>query len=252
MVVSRYRTLEGYLGRKIAGCLVWCAYMCMLIGAALLPPEVVAEQVDAMGCQLSHLAGGYGPYDYRTTRDNRLRIVESHHFNVRVENLISGQSGSIGGDIGYTLHAFPNHHRALRAMMRLGERMKTPQPYGVRFTVECYFKRALHFAPDDTVARMLYATFLTKDNREADAAAQLERATYDAGDNPFTHYNIGLVYMDLKHFDKALRQAHSALALGFPRLDLQNALKQAGQWREPHADAMAPAPSDSLPKPGKD
>ena len=57
----------------------------------------------------------------------------------------------------------------------LCERKKTPQPHGAKFTVECYFDRAVRFAPDDTVVRVLYATFLAKAGREAAAVVQLER-----------------------------------------------------------------------------
>jgi len=242
MFISHYRSLERRLGHTSARCPVLCAYICVLIGAALLPAEVAAQR-DAMGCQLGH-AGGYGPFDYRIHRD-KLPIVEAHHFTPAVETLVSGKSGSLGGDIDYTLRAFPNHHRALLAMMRLGERTKSPQVDRANHSVECFFKRALHFAPDDTVARMLYATFLAKADREADAIRQLERATLNAGDNPFSHYNIGLVYVDLKRYDKALRQAHRAMALGFPKPDLMNALKQAGQWKEPGADGAASAPAAS-------
>ena len=240
-------TLTGPLGRKSAAFLALHAWTCMLIVATLFCANAAA-QGQATACSLVH-GGGYGPYDYRKDRD-KLPQVEPAHFTPEVENLIRGQSGPLGHDIDYTLRAFPNHHRALLAMMRLGERTKSLQADRANHSVECFFKRALHFAPDDTVVRMLYATFLAKADREADAIRQLERATLNAGDNPFSHYNIGLVYVDLKRYDKALRQAHRAMALGFPKPDLMNALKQAGQWKEPSAAAAAPSASE--PQAGKD
>lgn len=186
--------------------------------------------------------GAIGPTrgDYIGNRQN-LAIVERGHFTPQVEQLIRGESGTnIGGDLDYTLKSFPNHHRALAAMVRLAEVQKTPQPRGASYTVECYFDRALRFRADDVVARMLYAQFLIRNKRDADAAAQLERALVDAADDPLTHHNVGLLYFDLKRYDKALAQAHRALALGSARDDLRTKLKEVGQWREP-----APAPAAS-------
>jgi tetratricopeptide (TPR) repeat protein len=220
----------------------------LLLILVALPAEVAAQQE---GTVCGELRGShYGPYDYRTQRD-KLLIVEQYHFTPSVENLIHGESGSLGNELSYTLNTSPNHHRALVAMMRLAERTKTPQVQGATYSVECYFNRALRFAPDDTIARALYATFLLKANRAAEATAQLDRATYYAGDDPFAHYNIGLIYLDLKRYDRALREAHRAQELGFPKMDLSNALKAAGRWTEPtpRAPESAAAPSVGASEP---
>jgi tetratricopeptide (TPR) repeat protein len=231
--------------------------MALLLAAVAWPGNAVAQQESTL-CGALRAEGQYGPYDYRTQRD-KLSIVEQYHFTPAVENLIHGESSSLGGELNYTLRMFPNHHRALVALMRLAERTKSPQPEGAKFTVECYFNRALRFAPDDTITRGLYATYLIKSNRVSDATAQLDRASRDAADNPFAHYNIGLLYVDVKLYDKALREAHRAIELGFPRMDLANALKAAGRWTEPTpraaesaampaARASEPAPPASRPR----
>lgn len=178
------------------------------------------------------IANHFGPFDYRTQRDT-LRSVENAHFKPEVESLITGVTGSIGADIDYLLHVSPNHHRALIAIVRLAEKMKTPQPQGVPFTVECYFDRAIRFKPDDTVVRVLYAQFLTKGGRKNDALQQLEAGVLYAKDNAFSHYNIGLAYFDLGQFDKALAQAHKAGALGFERTELADRLKGINKWQDP-------------------
>ena len=54
-----------------------------------------------------------------------------------------------GGDLDYTLRAFPNHHVALMAMAKLGEKQKTARPAGAKYGVECYFQRAVSFRGDD-------------------------------------------------------------------------------------------------------
>ena len=217
--------------------------LCISLLATL--PVAVFAQASRNIC--GELGNAYGPYDYRFDR-NKLAIVEIAHFTPEVEALIRGLSGHIGGDIDYTLRAFPNHHRALLTMMRLGERMKTVQPPTAKYTIDCYFQRAVRFKPDDTIARMLYANYLHKNGRSAEANQQMEQTLALAGDNPFTHYNAGLVYLDLKNYEKALQQAHTAYALGFTRPELRDALKKAGKWVEPPADAASmPAVTSATP-----
>jgi tetratricopeptide (TPR) repeat protein len=215
------------------------------------------SQVDANYC--GSLSNAYGPFDYRadhyiqrpgdqSPHEEKRHLVEGAHFTPRVENLIGAQSahqiGPPGADLDYTLRAFPNHHRALLAVMRYGEKFNTQQPPGLPRIVECYFERAIRFQPNDTVARSLYATFLFKSKREPEAQAQLKQAVYFAGDNAFSNYNIGLVYFDMKLYDQALAQAHKAMALGFERTQLKDLLEKAGQWKEPPpAAAEAPAPA---------
>jgi len=73
---------------------------------------VLASAITAGGCgQLQHNeAGG----DYTNPSDaQKLSVVEAFHFTADVEQLRRGISDKLGGDIGYTLEHFPNHHRAL-------------------------------------------------------------------------------------------------------------------------------------------
>ena len=181
-----------------------------------------------------------GPYDYRTDRD-KLPIVEGAHFTAEVEALIRGTSATRpGGDIAYTLRAIPNNHRALLAMMRLGEKEKTPLPSGSTYSVECWFDRAIRFRPDDGVVRMIYSTYLKNRARIPEATSQLEIATTYAKDSAITHYNIGLHYFNLKNYDKALMQARKAMALGWTQTDLRDQLRSVGKWTEP-TELPAPA-----------
>lgn len=188
--------------------------------------------------------GQYGPYDARKDPD-KLPIVLGAHFTPQVEMLIKGNAGYLGGDIDYTLRAIPNYHRALISMMKLGEREKQDKPSNMRYTVDCWFQRATMFAPDDAIVRMIYSTYLNSKGRVPDANAQLEIATVHAKDNPFTHYNIGLHYFDLKNYDKALVEAHKAMELGFTRIELREQLRSVGKWTDPveasAAAASAPA-----------
>ena len=218
----------------------------LLLSTAGLGTPVLAQVQPAnnSSCGTLFSSGQYGPYDFRTDKD-KLPIVLGAHFTPEVEALIRGKSsGTPGGDIAYTLSAIPNYPNALIAMMRLAEKEKTPQPRGSRYSVECWFERALRFRPDDNVARMIYATFLAKNGRTPQVLEQLERVTATAGDNAFTHYNAGLIYADIKDYDKALAQAHRALALGLPRPELRDRLQAAGKWQE---QVAKPLPATTAP-----
>jgi hypothetical protein len=200
------------------------------------------------------LTNSFGPFDYRqhagsedfkTNKNNPLYLVHSAHFRPEMEALIrggQGQKSDVGPELDYTLRAFPNHHKALDAMVRLSEKLKMDPPRGARYNVECWFERALRFTPDDVIVRMIYATFLGKIKRTPDAVNQLKMAAITAKDNVFTNYNIGLIYFELSEFDSARAQAHIAYGMGMQRPELRDKLKAVGQWSEPTPAEAASAP----------
>jgi hypothetical protein len=212
-----------------------------------------SQVFDVPGCG-SLNNGQNGPFDYRTERGRKLAVVEEFHFTPKVEGLIAGQSGYLGQDLDYVLRVFPNHHRALVALVRYGKRSQSPNPPHVAFSIECYFERAMQFKREDTTVRMLYASFLHDAGRTADAVKQLDHVIALAQDNPFTQYNAGMVFADMGLYDRALRQAHLVAAAGFTRPELRKRLEAAGKWSEPAppeapagaaSGASAPAPAAS-------
>lgn len=93
----------------LASIRIWLSLVVTLVmpwGAAAM-----AQQVPGCGS----LQNAFGPFDYRDpeARGEPLRLVESAHFTPSVESLVKGNSGTVAGDLDYTLRAFPNHHRAL-------------------------------------------------------------------------------------------------------------------------------------------
>lgn len=219
-----------------------------LVGLLLCWSLTVAAQPATNPC--GSIANAYGPYDYRTERGGKLAIVEQYHFKPHVEALLRlpGMSGvSLGGDIDYTLRASPNHHRALVAMTRYGERLKLPKVPGADYTVACYFDRAIRFAPDDLVVRMLFASWLGRQGEVAAAEGQLDFVGRHAAVNALTLHNAGLVYMELKQYEKALEYDHRAKALGYARKDLEEKLRAAGQWRDPSAAASQQQAASAAP-----
>jgi tetratricopeptide (TPR) repeat protein len=186
----------------------------------------------------------YGPWDYRKAANDQKDLVERAHFTPDVENLRARKTGPFGGDIGYTLRAFPNHPRALLAMQRLTEKEKKPQPEGSPYTIECFYARALRFQPDDYVVRLLFSAFLVGRNDFAAAVPHLEYVAGTQADNPLTLQNIGLIYFDMKNYEQALAYAHKALKLGLKSGPLRTRLQMAGKWADPAPDAPS-APDES-------
>jgi tetratricopeptide (TPR) repeat protein len=219
--------------RTLALC---AAGACIALGSA-----PASAQGDDSTCFVFKTVGRLEPEDYRKA-SARLKIVEDYHFGPMVESLIRPmQVGmAIGSDLDYTLWGYPNHHRALVTLVRLGAREKTDQPRGTNFTIDCYFRRALRIASDDYIVRMIYASYLGSVNRRADGLRQLNYVVESAEDSPVTHYNAGLIYMELGELDKAAAQAKRALDLGYPRQELRAELQRRGAW-----PAEAPAPAAS-------
>lgn len=212
--------------------LMFCACAC-LAGAANAqsncPPYV------------KHQPGG----DYTNAEDRAgLVVVEQYHFSRNVETLKQGMTGSLGSDISYTLEHFPNHHRALAAMAKLGLRDKRVQPVGARYTVSCYFERAIAYAPHDTTARMVFGNYLLATKQDAAALEQLQEAARREPEHATLQYNLGLLQVKRKDYAQAREHATKAYALGFPLQGLKNQLKKAGQWQEPPAEARAAATAE--------
>lgn len=192
---------------------------------------------------LAALAADCPPYvkgstggDYYNPDDARgLALVETYHFGPTVEALQRGQSGNLASDIAYTLEHFPNHPRALSAMARLAQRLRKEQVPAARFSVECYFQRAIAFTPDDGAAQALYGAYLLSLRRDKDALAQLESAVALQPGHAAAWYNLGLARMRQKDFAAALEAAHKAYGMGFPLPGLRQQLKAAREWREPES-----------------
>jgi len=183
------------------------------------------------------------PWDFRYDK-HFMALVEDAHFTPSVEALIKGKTANkVGPDIDYTLGRFPNHPRALIAVAKLYRRSSNTQAELLPRPAECYFERAVRFAPDDALVRVLYADFLNYLKYPEEAGFQLETAVKLAGDNLLTHRNIGLMYLQLGRVDKALEQAHrleegaANLPPGFNTL--KGELVRRGLWVEPAAPPPA-------------
>lgn len=225
----------------------------LVLGFGFWVPVNAQNAVSACGA----LNNTFGPFDYRDhagsddfkkNPNNPLYLVESAHFRPEMEALIRGGQGprsAVGPELDYTLRAFPNHHKALDAMVRLSEKLKIDPV--ARYTVHCWFERAIAFRPDDNIARMIFAAYLGKQKRVPDALKHLEAVAATTKENAFTHYNLGLIYLELGEIPQALAQAHIAYGLGMQRTELREKLTSAGHWRDP----LVATPSQPASGPSK-
>lgn len=214
-------------------CRIWSVLRCTV--AYLLSVCSIASAAAAGIC--GSLENDFGPHDYRTASQKTRKLVERYHFTQGVETLTKGESTvRIGGDIHYTLRAFPNHHRALTAMIRLAEREKRETPIGAGYTVSCYIERAIEWRPDDVTVRTIAASFYAKRKDKEVALEHLAAARDTAGVNPQVHYNLGLIYFQVGEYEEAVRSARIAYDGGISLPGLREKLKSIKRW---------PPPSDS-------
>lgn len=189
------------------------------------------------------LKNAFGPFDYRVANEADKDIVERIHFTENVEAGVAGATAMLGGDLDYTLRAFPNHPRALATLIRLTRRngLAARELKGAHYPTECYFERAVRWQPDDAAAWSLYAQYMYAADQSEKAFPMLKKAHELEPENPTYNYNLGLAYAKRKQFDEALPLGQKAYAQGFPLPGLKQMLAKAGKWVEP---PPAPAPAD--------
>ena len=198
-----------------------------LIVSVFFPIIGMAQEI--MDCGINN--PGYGPFDYTNVIHvkEKLPIVERAHFTSDVENLIRGSSGTDPiGDISYTLQRFPNHHRALYAMVRYYLRAERRPIAGTRLSPECFFFHANNFNPSDGNVYMIHGIYL---HRMEILNASLEKY-YEAlelmPDSSELHYNIGLLFFDMGNYEMSRKYANSANELGYPMPSLRKKLAKIG------------------------
>ncbi len=173
----------------------------------------------------------YGPHDYLnpSARKRFLRAVEDNHFTDRVRAMNPrGDTGSLIGDIQYTLNWFPNHHEALDLFARLAVRERNPQPLGASAHIDCRFQWARQVNPRDEMVPMIHGLYFHRIGRSSDAIKQFEQAVELGPQNATVRYNYGLVLVEAKRFEEAREQARAAYRLGFPLPGLRDQLRRAG------------------------
>ena len=200
-------------------------------GVALTLLFLLVHSAGADELTCGSLENAYGPYDYTNSdhRINRIPIVESGHLSENVKALRSGVSTDLpGGDLDYTLRAVPNHHEALYAMARYEFKTGQSQPEGSSYTLDCWFERAMRFAPHDGMVHLIFGIYLHKKEDWKAAEAEYRTAIEAMPQSPEANYNLGLLYFDTEQFELSREQAIAAYRKGYPLPGLRNKLRRAG------------------------
>jgi len=199
----------------------------MAVACVSLGWSAVLQAQDVPGC--GTLRNAYGPFDYRVPinkRDN-LPIVETFHFTPDVESLRHGSSGTVLGDLKYTLRAFPNHHRALSAIARyVIEGGRIPIDDSIP-SADCYFYRAIAFRPDDEAVHVIFANYLYKSGEREKAREQYEEALRLAPGSVEINYVAGLFFVDTGELERAKQLAQVAYGGGYPLPGLKKKIAAA-------------------------
>ncbi len=173
----------------------------------------------------------FGPYDYRYISKYKLGLVENNHFTPKLERLEPDSSLRWGlnvpGNLNFTIRAIPNHHRALFSMLRFslkgGEYTRK-----LKSKPECYFQRAINYAPDDAQVKAIFGIYLHRIGKY-ELAKNMYQATLELQpDNPEAHYNFGLLYFDAQEYKMALSHAKKAYEQGYPLKGLADKLLSKG------------------------
>lgn len=189
-------------------------------------------------CLATRPVYAYGPFDYTDPDDfrDKLPIVEEYHFNSDVENLRGGMGNNVyvSVELIYVLRSFPNHHRALNAMSRLWlqyrEKGTIPPGTPPTSTPEHFFEEAIKFAPHDGVVQFLYAMHLHSSGEKKKAIERYRIAEELLPNSVELHYNMGLLYFDMKNYEQANTHAQIAYKLGYPLQGLKKKLIRVGAW----------------------
>lgn len=204
--------------------------------AVLVVFALAPAAADELRAECGVLDNPMGPFDYRSVTDREnLPIVERAHFTPEVESLqghkkCGGNGCQLRRDLDYTLRAFPNHHRALLAIVNYDKR-RMDEMYGKLIRPpSCYFERAIYFRPDDATVRMIFGYYLSSTGNAGRALEEYQKALELAPQSAEVHYNLGLLYVDRREYEKARQHAARAYELGFPLPGLRSKLERAGQW----------------------
>ncbi|WP_200345869.1 tetratricopeptide repeat protein [Halochromatium glycolicum] len=176
------------------------------------------------------LKSSHGNRDYLDpSNQHHVGMVERYHFNEDVRQLRGGArpSGSLVGDLEYTLNWFPNHHVALDTLVRLAIKKKNPMPLGAEH-IECRFEWARKVNPQDGMVEFIEAQYRFKIGEHDQAKILLKNAARLSPRNANVLYNVGLLYFRMKEYEKAHKYAQSAYELGFPLPGLREMLSDAG------------------------
>lgn len=214
------------------------ALAALMMGAAMVLAPVPAFAED---CGPVPLPGAAGPYDYVDSKYSwNLNDINQNHWVPAQRELADKRVQYALMQLNYLLIRVPNHYAGLFELGRIEQlypgAVFDPSQTGnkeVLFfppTPECYFDRAFRYRPNDPTLRMLFGLYYHKSQGFQQALTQYLKAESMDPESSEIHYNLGLVYFDLKDYDASVQHAEKAYKLGYPLAGLRKKLMAAGKW----------------------
>lgn len=192
----------------------------------ILPSSLVAEEPRSSPISFETECKGRtynnSAVDYRAPDHQKyIRGIERNHFNENVRSGIKGQTGSLMGDLDFILRNIPNHYPGLNVVadLDIGQRSDPNFP-----STDCYFLRALRFAPDDGMVSLAYGVALARLGRGREAGTQYQIAIQRLSEPAEAHYNLALLYLASNDIEHATQHATIAYERGYPLPGLRNRL----------------------------
>jgi tetratricopeptide (TPR) repeat protein len=152
--------------------------------------------------------------------------VKRNHLDPAMAAMRQGNySRGVKADLSFVMSSWPNYYPVLEALITydLGGGKTYDFP-----STRCFLERARTIFPDDVKVRLLEGYYFWKKNDKDRAISSYEDALTLDPDASDAHYNLGLVYLEMKQYDKAREHAQAAYAAGYPLTGLKNRLAKAG------------------------
>lgn len=199
---------------------------------------VSEEMLESCG-PLREVATAEGRLDYRLKDTSPVvkkgvQDLNRYHTQLAADELRQGSLHlSVIQNLDFSLRHSPNHHWALQLLIQYD---RAGGKFGSYPPPECAFLWARQHAPDDYTVWFLGGYYYWSRKQYKNAEYWYQRALMLEPNLADGHYNLGLLYIDMAEYDKALKHAHSAYALGYPLPGLKQKLQRLGKWREPEPD----------------
>lgn len=226
---------KRWLTRVVAGL---CCSALLAFGAAA---QAVSKRASAKSTCPALLDNASKINDYRLRGSSdflRFSIEDNwaNHTGPAIERIRAREfSQPVIADLDFTLRRWPNHPLALGALVDYV--VGGGKFYGFPHA-QCYFVHAQRWYPDDPTVFMLEGRYYWKIGEIDEARlAYLDALALDAS-LVEVHYNLGLVYLELKQMPMALEHAKRAYAGGYPLPGLRRKLVEAGVWEEESRPAI--------------
>lgn len=185
-------------------------------------------------------------YNPGTSTDEKAIFVNVHEYHLKpaYDAMSRGNSKSAHENFEFILQGFPNSPQALNGMSELCvNKWKSP-----KCDADSWFERAVERNPQVAATWTIYGVHLQRKGMLRDAIGKFDHALELKPNDMNAHYNIGLVYFDLKDYDKANLHAQMSYYLGAPLPGLRNKLMRVDRWKPMPSPPLDPPAAAAPPK----